>query len=93
MLVEELKNQAHVAFNCKPTYTYSGNKRTKKRSKRQQRVDMTIDKFVEAMSSDSPPKTEQELIQKVSVEFSWLMWFLFKTLITEVLKWCWKRTR
>jgi hypothetical protein len=86
-----LHEAAWKEFGCEPVPKSSGRKESRRAIARRERVDDTVDKFLDLMASDDPPKSEAEVIAQLVPVSVWLMSWLFRQLAIQLLKFCWKK--
>ena len=69
---------------------YPDRGRERKLAKRE-KVIHTVRRFEDLMASDDAPRTEAELLAALTPVMTWVLSWLFRQLVIQVLKSCWSR--
>ena len=89
-LENELLAAALLEFDCEPLPPGYGSGERRRRERKRAKVADTTSRFVAAIRSDSPPATEAEAIALLAPIGAWLLSWLIRQLVIQVIKFLWR---
>lgn len=89
--VDHFRGEVWKEFDVDQLPGFSSRTEPKARKKKRERVNSTVDKFVELMNSENPPATEAEMLAELTPVMTWLLSWFIRQLVIQVLKFCWSR--
>lgn len=78
-------------MECEPLPQASGRRESPARRRKREKVERTVDSFLQAMAGPNPPKTEEEMLCQLTPVAAWILSWLVRQLLTQILKACWRR--
>ena len=89
--VDRFRAEVWKEFDVEPLTAFSSRSEPKTRKRKRERVNSTVDMFVELMNGPNPPATETEMLAALTPVMTWVLSWLIRQLVIQVLKYCWKR--
>lgn len=89
--IDTLRFGVMQELDCEPVPESSGRREPAARRRKREKVSRTIDTFVEAMHSHDPPRSEDEVVARLTPLAAWAFSWLIGQLVMQVLKACWRR--
>ena len=89
--VDRFRAEVWKEFDVEPLTAFSSRSEPKTRKRKRERVNSTVDRFVELMNGPNPPATETEMLAALTPVMTWVLSWLIRQLVIQVLKYCWKR--
>lgn len=86
-----LHEAAWKEFGCEPVPQTCGRKESRRAIARRERVSDTVDRFLDLMASDDAPFDEASMIAALVPLSTWLLSWIFRQLVIQVLKFCWRK--
>jgi len=78
-------------FDCEPLAATSGRAEDRRREQKRAKIADTTSRFVAAMRSSSPPATEADAIAELAPVGAWLLSWLFRQMVIQVIKFLWRK--
>lgn len=86
-----LHEAAWKEFGCEPVPQFCGRRESRREIARRERVTTTVDRFLDLMSSDDAPFDEAGVIAALAPLGTWLLSWICRQLVIQVLKFCWRQ--
>ncbi len=88
---EDLRASVLAEMDALPIPQSSGRPETPARRRRRERIESTVHNFLATMTGSDPPQTEQEMIARLTPLATYVLSWLIRQLVIQVLKACWRR--
>jgi hypothetical protein len=88
---EDLRSGVLAEMDALPIPQASGRRESRGQQRRREKVERTVDEFLASMGGANPPATEDELLTRLTPLTVYVMSWLIRQLVIQVLKACWRR--